>query len=70
MFTSRVVGYVLQTRHIFDGLWTLIAIRTISNTPNYSVYIYEREPPFAHDGNVDPFCVPRVASGFGALELR
>lgn len=63
-----LVGVISEPRHSLNGLWVLIALRSRGSPPTYNVFAYEERPPFHRGQGIDPFCVPRAASGFATLE--
>jgi hypothetical protein len=64
-----IIGSVAEPGHMFDKLWVLLAVRTVDSPATYNILVYPENPPFYRGDNIDPFCVPRVASGFATLEI-
>jgi hypothetical protein len=64
-----IAGRVSEPGHALDGLWVTLYPRTTGPDPSYNVYFYEEEPSFIRRGDIDPFSVPRIITGFGALTL-
>jgi hypothetical protein len=61
---AMVAGQVSTNGHEFNRLWVLLALRSSLPNPTYNVFLYEKKPPFAVEGQIDPYAEPRLVTGF------